>query len=198
MMFDSDTRDRGGRFGGRAEGMRRAGWMGPDGRGSAGGGEHGRGRGRRPRIFDGGELRLVLLKLIADTPRHGYDLIRATEELTGGAYAPSPGIVYPTLTLLGEMGLIGAHAAEGARKLFAITPDGVAHLEERSAEVAALLARLAALGDLQQKTDSAPIRRAMHNLRNVLQHKLGSGLDDDRLHAAVALLDETAQKIERL
>jgi DNA-binding PadR family transcriptional regulator len=172
--------------------------LGQDGRGARGGGGPGHGRGGRRRIFDGGELRLVLLKLIAETPRHGYDLIRAIEELTGGAYAPSPGIVYPTLTLLGEMGLIGEHAADGTRKLFAITPEGVAHLEERSAEVAGLLARLAALGDLQQKTDSAPIRRAMHNLRNVLQHKLGSGLDDDRLHAAVALIDETAQKIERL
>ena len=50
------------------------------------------------RMFDGGELRLVLLKLIADEPRHGYDLIREIEELTGGAYAPSPGVVYPTLT----------------------------------------------------------------------------------------------------
>jgi DNA-binding PadR family transcriptional regulator len=197
-MFDSETPNRGGRFGARADGMRRAGWMGQEGRGFRGGDGRGQGRGRRPRIFDSGELRLVLLKLIADTPRHGYDLIRAIEELTGGAYAPSPGIVYPTLTLLGEMGLIGEHAAEGARKLFAITPEGVAHLEQRSAEVTALLARLAALGDLQQRTDSAPIRRAMHNLRNVLQHKLGSGLDDDRLHAAVALLDETAQKIERL
>ena len=62
--------------------------------------------GRRARMFDGSELRLMLLKLIADTPRHGYDLIRAIEALTAGAYAPSPGVVYPTLTLLDEMGLI--------------------------------------------------------------------------------------------
>src|SRR4051812_32135574 len=64
------------------------------------------GGGRQRRMFDGGELRLVLLRLIADEPRHGYDLIRAIEELTGGAYAPSPGVVYPTITLLDEMGLI--------------------------------------------------------------------------------------------
>ena len=63
------------------------------------------GRGRR-RMFGSGELRLVLLKLIADEPRHGYDLIRAIEELTGGDYAPSPGVVYPTLTMLADMGLI--------------------------------------------------------------------------------------------
>ena len=65
-------------------------------------------------MFESGELRLVLLKLIADEPRHGYDLIRAIEELTGGEYAPSPGVVYPTLTLLQDMGLIEEAAGEGA------------------------------------------------------------------------------------
>ena len=126
---------RGGRFG-HGEGPR--GWS-EDGPG------FGRGGGRR-RMFDGGELRLVLLKLIADKPRHGYDLIRAIEERTGGAYAPSPGIVYPTLTMLSEMGLIDEQLADGARKLFAITPEGTAHLAEHEAEVVAMLARLDALG----------------------------------------------------
>src|SRR5258708_36778868 len=104
---------RGGRHG-RGEGGR--GWS-EDGPG------FGRGGGRR-RMFDGGELRLVLLKLIADKPRHGYDLIRAIEERTGGPYAPSPGIVYPTLTLLSEMGLIDEQLARGARQQFAGTPEG--------------------------------------------------------------------------
>jgi len=77
-----------------------------------GGGRRGR---RTRRMFESGELRLVLLKLIADEPRHGYDLIRAIEELTGGEYAPSPGVVYPTLTLLQDMGLIEEAPGEGAR-----------------------------------------------------------------------------------
>ena len=75
-------------------------------------------------MFDGGELRLVLLKLIAEQPRHGYDLIREIEERTGGAYAPSPGVVYPTLTMLDDMGLIEEQKTEGAKKLFAITDAG--------------------------------------------------------------------------
>ena len=178
---------RGGRSG-RDEGPR--GW-GEDGPG------FGRGGGRR-RMFDGGELRLVLLKLIADKPRHGYDLIRAIEERTGGAYAPSPGIVYPTLTMLSEMGLIDEQLAEGARKQFAITPDGTAHLAEHEAEVVAMLARLDALGAMRERTDAVPIRRALHNLRSVLQSRLGEGLDKDRMHEAAALIDEAAQKIERL
>jgi len=149
-------------------------------------------------MFDGGDLRLVLLKLIAEKPRHGYDLIRAIEERTGGAYAPSPGIVYPSLTMLSEMEFVEEQSAEGARKRFAITPQGTAHLEERAAEVAAMLARLDALGAMRERTDAIPIRRALHNLRSVLQHRLGEGLDKEKLHEAVALIDEAARKIERL
>jgi DNA-binding PadR family transcriptional regulator len=178
---------RSGRFG-HGEGSR--GWS-EDGPG------FGRGGGRR-RMFDGGELRLVLLKLIADKPRHGYDLIRAIEERTGGAYAPSPGIVYPTLTMLSEMGLIEEQSAEGARKLFAVTSEGTSHLAEHNAEVVAMLARLDALGAMRERTDAVPIRRAMHNLRSVLMSRLGEGLDKERMHDAAALIDEVAQKIERL
>ena len=74
------------------------------------------GRRGRGRVFDGGELRLVLLQLIAEQPRHGYDLIQAIEEITHGAYAPSPGVVYPTLTMLADMGLIEEAKSEGSRK----------------------------------------------------------------------------------
>src|SRR3954470_14657743 len=112
-----------------------------------GDGPEGRGRrGRRSRrMFESGELRLVLLKLIADEPRHGYDLIRAIEELTGGEYAPSPGVIYPTLTLLQDMGLIEEAPVEGARKPFQVTEEGRAHLEEREEEVQALFERLSDL-----------------------------------------------------
>jgi DNA-binding PadR family transcriptional regulator len=184
---DCHAGPRGGRFG---RGEMPGGWS-EDGAG------FGRGGGRR-RMFDGGELRLVLLKLIADKPRHGYDLIRAIEERTSGAYAPSPGIVYPTLTMLSDMGLIAEQLAEGARKQFAITAEGTAHLAEHEAEVAAMLARLDALGAMRERTDAVPIRRALHNLRSVLQSRLGEGLDKARMHDAAALIDEVAQKIERL
>src|SRR5947209_16807272 len=103
------------------------------------GGRHGR---RSRRVFESGELRLVLLKLISDEPRHGYDLIRAIEELTGGEYAPSPGVIYPTLTLLQDMGLIEEAAGEGPRKPFQATDAGRQYLEERQEEVDALFERL--------------------------------------------------------
>ncbi|MBY0520046.1 MAG: PadR family transcriptional regulator [Sphingomonas sp.] len=159
----------------------------------------GPGRGRRGRMFDGSELRLVLLKLIADQPRHGYDLIRQIEELTGGAYAPSPGVVYPTITLLDDMGLIEEQKADGAKKLFAVTEAGTAHLADRAEEVAALFARLTELGAERARPDSASVRRAMGNLRSVLLHRFSRGeIDTDTLHRIVALIDETAQKIERM
>src|SRR6476660_1939156 len=90
-------------------------------------------RGRRSRrMFESGALRLVLLKLIADEPRHGYDLIRAIEELTGGEYAPSPGVVYPTLTLLQDMGLIEEAPIKGPRMPSQATHEGRKQLEEQA------------------------------------------------------------------
>ncbi|SEH20286.1 transcriptional regulator, PadR family [Sphingopyxis sp. YR583] len=168
------------------------------GGGRRGGGGRGE-RGERRRMFDGGELRLVLLKLIADEPRHGYDLIRHIEELTGGSYAPSPGVIYPTLTMLDDMGLIEAQQSDGAKKLFAITDTGRAELETNSEIVEVAIARLSAVGEETQRTDSASVRRAMGNLRQVLMNRLGDrDLGADKLHDIVALIDEAAQKIERL
>jgi DNA-binding PadR family transcriptional regulator len=87
----------------------------------------GRGRhGGRP--LGTGDLRLVLLQLISEAPRHGYEIIRAIEERTGGAYSPSPGVIYPTLTMLDELGHVVASQAEGGRKLHTITPEGQAVL----------------------------------------------------------------------
>jgi len=173
------------------------------GPGHSGGG----GEGGRRRLFGGDELRLVLLKLIEEQPRHGYDLIREIEARTGGAYAPSPGVVYPTLTLLADMGLtdetqgagaVGAGSG-GARKLFAITEAGRAVLAEKAAEVTALFARLAEIGAVRARTDAAPVRRAMGNLRAALQDRLSADdVTPDIQHAVAALLDEVTQKIERL
>ncbi len=204
-MFVFVERERGGRgchpgrMGMMRGGFRHAGFGRGRGRDDEGRDGGGRGGPRGRRMFDSGELRLVLLKLIADEPRHGYDLIRQVEELTGGAYAPSPGVVYPTLTLLDDMGLIEARQAEGAKKLFAVTDTGTAHLAENAEQVEALMARLADVGAERARTDSASVRRAMGNLREVLIHRLRhEEVAKETLHEIVALIDEAAQKIERL
>ncbi len=164
-----------------------------------GGDEGDHGRSGRRRVLDAAELRTVLLKLIADQPRHGYDLIRAIEELTGGSYAPSPGVVYPALALLQDQGFIVENSSEGTRKAFAATEDGMTHLAENAETVTALFARLTDMAAPQDRADGIPIRRAMHNLRAVLKHRLfREETDPKTLHAIVDILDEAARKIERL
>ena len=186
---DRDCGPRSGWGGGRHGGAGAWGW-------EMGGGRGGGGRGR---MFDGGELRLVLLKLIADEPRHGYDLIRAIEELTGGAYAPSPGVVYPTLTLLDEQGLIGEQQSEGAKKRFAVTDAGRQLLAENAEAIEVLMDRLRSIGGERGRVNGAPVQRAMMNLGMALKHRLARGeFSDDTLHDVAALIDEVAQKIERL
>jgi DNA-binding PadR family transcriptional regulator len=167
------------------------------GRGRVRGGEEG-GHGRR-RMFDGSELKLLLLRLIADQPRHGYELIKAIEERTGGAYAPSPGVVYPTLTMLGEMDLIAQQESEGAKKLFAVTANGEAHLAEQESVIEGLFGRLEAIGAHRARTEGGSVRRAMGNLKQVLLNRLGGqDVSEESLHEIVAIIDDAAQRIERL
>ncbi len=166
------------------------------------GGRH-RGRGHggpggRRRMFDAGELRLVLLHLMAAQPRHGYDLIREIETRTGGAYAPSPGIVYPTLTLLEDLELIHATTAEGTKRAFALTPAGAAHLADHQGEAETALKRLDALRSEGEHVDSGPIHRAMRNLKTVLEQRLSGPQDKQTLFDVADLIDEAARKIERL
>ena len=94
------------------------------------------------RFFAHGDLRLVILNLIAEKPRHGYEIIKAIEDQVGGAYSPSPGVIYPTLTMLEELGHVAVSAGAGAKKLHAITADGQAYLAAYRPAVDALLARM--------------------------------------------------------
>ncbi|KQR62108.1 PadR family transcriptional regulator [Acidovorax sp. Leaf160] len=154
-------------------------------------------RGGGARIFGHGGLRLVLLRLIAGKPRHGYELIKAIEEQLGGSYSPSPGVIYPALTLLEELGYVTV-TAEGGRKLHTATDAGHAHLRERQGEVDALLAR-AAQGAAPRPTRPAPIERAVHNLRHALHLRLaGEPLQTEQIHAIADALDAAARQIERI
>jgi DNA-binding PadR family transcriptional regulator len=188
--------------GGRDCGPRHGGgWggRGPFGFGFDMGGGEGREGGRSRRKFDGGELRLILLKLIADQTRHGYELIRAIEDMTGGAYAPSPGVVYPTLTMLDEMGLIDEQQSDDNKKRFAVTDAGRSHLADRQDEVDALIARLEQLKPAAFAEGGSPVWRAMRNLGVAIRHRVERGdLTSDTVHDVAALIDEVAQKIERL
>lgn len=166
------------------------------------GAEESRGPGRRQRrgrMFATGELRLVMLALIAEQPRHGYELIKEIEEMTGGGYAPSPGAVYPTLQLLEDEGAIEQAEAEGAKKPFAATDKGRTELAERSDEVDALMKRLGRHAERAEKVRSPDLFRAMGNLANVLRNRARVGkLDEATINDIVDMIDEMAKRIERL
>ncbi|HEY4375137.1 MAG TPA: PadR family transcriptional regulator [Burkholderiales bacterium] len=122
-------------------------------------GEHGRGPGRGGfgpgRKLGSADLQLLILALLAEKPRHGYEVIKALDERSNGYYSPSPGMVYPALTYLEEIGHATV-ATEGTKKQYSITADGIAHLEKNRASVDALLEQLAYIG---QKMEH--LRRAM-------------------------------------
>ncbi|WP_265571376.1 PadR family transcriptional regulator [Sphingomicrobium nitratireducens] len=158
----------------------------------------GEGGGRR-RMFDSGELRLVLLALIAEEPRHGYDLIRALEEKTGGGYSPSPGTVYPTLTLLEEMGFIEEAKAKGKKKPFAITDDGTAYLEAKADDVARLMERLERHGEHRERAGSQPIKASIKHLMTAFWQKISQdGADEETIAEIARILDKAARKIEKI
>lgn len=158
------------------------------------GGRHGFRRGRR--FFDHGDLRYVLLKLIAETPRHGYELIKAIEEQAGGAYSPSPGVVYPTLTLLEETGLVVSEA-QGGKKLYSITPEGEAHLLANEGQVAGIFERMGAAAAMSAMF-APQIVRARENLKTALKLKLTGGvLSKEQIAAISEALDAAAAAVER-
>ena len=97
------------------------------------------------RFVGDGELRLIVLSLVAESPRHGYEIIKALEERSGGFYSPSPGVIYPTLTFLEEAGH-AVSSADGNKKVYAITEAGRAHLEENRVEADAILSRIEWIG----------------------------------------------------
>jgi len=163
----------------------------------------GRGGGRRgrdrKRMFESGELRLVLLKLIADQPRHGYELIKAIEEMTEGEYAPSPGIVYPTLTMLEDMGLVEEAKSKDKRKIYQATDEGRAHLEENEQEVEELIDRLEGHGRHRRHGQRPEIGRAIGNLMSALRNRVAQeGWNEQLLDEVVDILDQAAQRIERV
>ena len=164
-------------------------------------GERGMGRhrhGRPDRIFEQGDLRYVILKLISEKPSHGYELIKEIEDRLGGAYSPSPGVVYPTLTLLEELGYVAVAQSEGAKKAYAVTPEGLAALETNKAQVEAIFQRIAAIAERSGGGPAPQIVRALQNLHVALRLRLERGkLTDQQIADVAAALDAAVATIER-
>ncbi|HUC49118.1 MAG TPA: PadR family transcriptional regulator [Xanthobacteraceae bacterium] len=192
-------RHRRGRFGGFGFGGRHGEFRGgPDG---MGGDEMMRAR----RMLAQGDLRLLALALIAQAPRHGYEIIKLVEEKTGDWYSPSPGIVYPTLTYLEEAGYVTA-AAEGSKKLYTITDEGKAYLEANRDIIKVVLARLEAIGErvgrwrrAARSEREAPlpplVEAAISHLRETVAKRLES--DADAEARLVEILARTAADLQQ-
>ena len=170
--------------------------------GDFGRGRHG-GRGGRGfggplggRMFGSGDLRYVILQLISEEPSHGYEIIKSIQERLGGTYAPSPGVVYPMLTMLEEMGHITG-ASEGSRKQYTITEEGAKALAENKAVVDALFSRIDHLRQEYARQRPQQIERAVENLRMALRMKMGS-LTPEQINAVTDIIDAAAKQIERV
>jgi DNA-binding PadR family transcriptional regulator len=199
-------------FGSDHEGRWAAGRGGRRRHGFGFGGRHGFGGGdmiRAGRMLATGDLRLIALALIAEQPRHGYEIIKVLEEKTSGWYSPSPGIVYPTLTFLEEAGYVTAQA-DGAKRLYTITDEGRAHLDQNRDFVDAVLERIAAIGnklarvrrrfggdDDEDRRGGLPplVRAALENLREVAGARLEK--DADAEAKLVEILARAAQELKK-
>ena len=141
----------------------------------------------------------VILHLIAEKPRHGYEIIKAIEEQVGGAYSPSPGVIYPTLTMLEELGHVTVSTGDGGKKLQAITAEGRAYLEAYRPAVAALLARMEEANRVHGGGPAPQIVRAMENMKLALRLRLSRGpLSEEQIDAVAAAIDGAAISVERV
>jgi DNA-binding PadR family transcriptional regulator len=158
---------------------------------------HGRGGRTSGRVFDHGELRFVVLALIAEQPRHGYEIIKEIEDRLAGTYSPSPGVIYPTLTMLEELGHATVTQTEGKR-LHAITADGAAYLAANQPAVDAALARMASVRATHGDGPAPEILRATENLKLALRLRQGRGpLSEEQVRGIAAALDAAAVAVER-
>ena len=213
-------------FGERAERafMHMAGKFGSRGGSPFGHGGRGGGRGgpgdmfRAGRMLADGDLKLITLSLLAEAPRHGYDIIKALEERTSGIYSPSPGVVYPTLTFLEEAGY-AASAADGNKKVFSITEEGQAHLNENREMIDGVLEHLERFGRKMAKARDwfgwnddgeeggrrggrgrSDARDEFRAVRHRLRAALGDFVDApaDKQAEAIAVLEAAAEALEAL
>lgn len=157
---------------------------------------HFRGRGR---MFEQGDLRYVILRLLDEKPRHGYDIIKELEERSAGAYSPSPGTVYPTLTLLEDQGFARAREEEGGRKIYEITDEGRRHLAEHSSTVDDIFSRISRFVEGFVDTPMMEVNQAFAGLgRTAFRTASRNVQDREKLARIKEILDRAAREIEEL
>jgi DNA-binding PadR family transcriptional regulator len=151
-------------------------------------------RSRRESSFQKGDLKYILLDLIKDKPRHGYDIIRELEEQSYGFYKPSPGVIYPTLQMLEEMGYASSTEQEG-KKVYVITPEGIAFLEQKEDITKNIRSHIKRRWSFKNIGRMARVMKEYHALENLLGRGFRA-LDADRTERIRQVLIDTYREIE--
>ena len=174
-----------GRFGGRGE---RGDHREHFGRGFGGG---------RERMFDGGDLQLIILDQLSKKPSYGYELIKEIEERMAGGYAPSPGVVYPTLTMLEERGFTEVVSSEGNRKVYGVTDAGKQELEANAARLRNIAERIEDSGERFERLRSTQVMRAFRNLGEAVRGRMFRGdLTPEQIAKIAEAIDTAARAID--
>jgi DNA-binding PadR family transcriptional regulator len=156
-------------------------------------------RGRMGRIFEQGDLKYVILRLLEEKPRHGYEIIKELEDRFNGAYSPSPGTVYPTLTMLEDLGYAKATQDEGGRKVYEITPEGSAYLAEHSTTVDSIFERIARFVEGILDTPMMELNASFRRVGKAAYGNASRNVNDsEKLKRIREILERAAAELEQL
>ncbi len=174
-----------------------------EGRGRHGWGRHWGGRWERGfqggRLFDAGDLKLVIVKLLSEEPSYGYQLMKKMEERLAGGYTPSAGVIYPTLTLLEEEGLASVATSSDNKKVYTVTPAGLAFLNENKERVDELFARLDEARGGFERGRSPEIMKAFMNLRGAVMARVFRGnVTAEQIGKITEAINTAAKAIDEL
>jgi DNA-binding PadR family transcriptional regulator len=154
-------------------------------------------RGRGGRLFEQGDLKYVILRLLEERPRHGYDIIKELENRFGGSYAPSPGTVYPTLTMLEDLGYARVVPEDGGKKIYEITDEGRKHLADHSTTVDDIFERIAKFVEGITDSPMRDLNGAFQRLARATYKTATSHLDDKELIQRIReIVQKAADDIE--
>ena len=150
-------------------------------------------------MFEQGDLKLVILRLLEEKPRHGYEIIKELEGRFGGAYSPSPGTVYPTLTMLEDMGFARVVPEEGGKKIYEITDEGRAHLAEHSSAVNDIFERISRFVEGFVDAPMMEVNQSFKRIARATYSTATSHISDKATLTKVKeILDRAASEIDAL
>ena len=148
-------------------------------------------------MFDGGDLQLIILDQLSKKPSYGYELIKEIEERMAGGYAPSPGVVYPTLTMLEERGFTEVVSSEGNRKVYGVTDAGKQELEANAARLRNIAERIEDSGERFGRLRSQQVMRAFRNLGEAVRGRMFRGdLTPEQIAKIAEAIDTAARAID--